>query len=358
MESRLDNLLGVINSTIRFKIINIICQSLLYGLYLCLFPVAVRAMVTNGLQSRARKCLLVTITFLFTFITAYWIFSVVFTFLSIDTFNTALTACYGSQNAFACLFRDLSDVHLPASAWLTMFVDALLVNFIIADGVVVWRAWVLCFDQSKVILMIPVVMLAINTVVYLITVVVRAIQNFFTKDIQLFVRLAFMINDTQRIQLSLSLVINIYATSIIALKAWRHRKMLLESGIGVRTPRLTTKILVVLVESGVVYILIGATTLASIIIFGHFKLVNIPSTFMLVSTHLVGMYPIVVVILVEKNRSLKTTYGSFSTIIDARSDRASKAEPISFAPGPVLASGGQIESAISSRVSNGEPAVA
>jgi hypothetical protein len=32
-----------------------------------------------------------------------------------------------------------------------------------ADGIVVWRAWALCSDKSKVVLMIPVVMLAINT---------------------------------------------------------------------------------------------------------------------------------------------------------------------------------------------------
>jgi hypothetical protein len=32
-----------------------------------------------------------------------------------------------------------------------------------ADGSVVWRAWALCSDKSKVVLTIPVVMLAINT---------------------------------------------------------------------------------------------------------------------------------------------------------------------------------------------------
>jgi hypothetical protein len=86
--------------------------------------------------------------------------------------------------------------------------------------------------------MIPVVMLAINTgalsfiltffcptmtcpsfehilVVYLMTVVVRAIM-LTSKDTQL-----FQINNiTQMAYLSLSLLINIYATSIIALKAW------------------------------------------------------------------------------------------------------------------------------------------
>jgi hypothetical protein len=46
---------------------------------------------------------------------------------------------------------------------------------------------------------------------------------------------------------------------------------------------------------------------------------------------------------VEKNRSLNSTYRSFSTIIDIRKDGPSQTEPMSFAPGPVLVSGGQID---------------
>jgi hypothetical protein len=55
-----------------------------------------------------------------------------------------------------------------------------------------------------------------------------------------------------------------------------------------------------------------------------------------------GMYPIIVVILVEKNRSLNTTFCSFGTTVDVRGGRM-PVEPMSFAPGPVLASGGRID---------------
>jgi hypothetical protein len=37
----------------------------------------------------------------------------------------------------------------------------------------------------------------------------------------------------------------------------KYRKLMMESGIDVRTPRQTTRILVILVESGMIYILIG-----------------------------------------------------------------------------------------------------
>jgi len=55
------------------------------------------------------------------------------------------------------------------------------------------------------------------------------------------------------------------------------------------------------------------------------------------------MYPIMVLLLVETNRSLDTTYFSSSSIIDVRGSQRSRMEPMSFAPGPVLATGSQIE---------------
>jgi hypothetical protein len=55
------------------------------------------------------------------------------------------------------------------------------------------------------------------------------------------------------------------------------------------------------------------------------------------------MYPVVVVLLVEKNRSLDSTFCSFGTIIDVSGDRRSQTEPMSFAPAPALASKSQID---------------
>jgi hypothetical protein len=101
--------------------------------------------------------------------TIYWISSVVVTFLVItDWFSNA----------------DPNKLNSPS--WLTMFSAILLINvsilhtphhlerasrlrcpdfdqYILTDGVVVWRAWVLCADQSRVILMVPVVTLTVNS---------------------------------------------------------------------------------------------------------------------------------------------------------------------------------------------------
>jgi hypothetical protein len=54
------------------------------------------------------------------------------------------------------------------------------------------------------------------------------------------------------------------------------------------------------------------------------------------------MYPIVVLLLVETNRSLDTTYFSTSSIIDVRGGKPSQMEPMNFGAGLAFAAGGQI----------------
>jgi hypothetical protein len=47
---------------------------------------------------------------------------------------------------------------------------------------------------------------------------------------------------------------------------------------------------------------------------------------------------------VEKNSSLDSTYISIGTIVDVRGERPSQIEPMTFASGSVLASGGETDS--------------
>ena len=55
------------------------------------------------------------------------------------------------------------------------------------------------------------------------------------------------------------------------------------------------------------------------------------------------MYPIIVLLLMESNNSLDTTIFSSGSIMDVRGGQTSRMEPMSFAAGPVLATGSQIE---------------
>jgi hypothetical protein len=60
--------------------------------------------------------------------TVYWVLSVVFTFLQVDSWNNIVTACYGSDNAFLCIVREVDASRMPTAAWLLFFENILLVN--------------------------------------------------------------------------------------------------------------------------------------------------------------------------------------------------------------------------------------
>jgi hypothetical protein len=115
------------------------------------------------------------------------------------------------------------------------------------------------------------------------TVAVRAALLMTDEGVPMHNLLNRMVKGTQLAHQTLSLLINIYATSIIALKAWcvrvdsvfgthlltddttrahnrKCRKFLMKSGMGVRTPTQTVRILGLLVESGMIYILIGVSS--------------------------------------------------------------------------------------------------
>jgi len=146
-----------LDSVLLYRVISIICQTFFYGIYFCLFPISIYVMVTKELHTRSRKWLFGMAITMFALSSMYWIMSVVVTFIVIDVWHSQ----------FDPVTRNPPD-------WLPMFSALLLVNYIVTDGVVVWRAWVLCSDQNRVVLVLPVIMLGLNTLMYLLTVAVRA----------------------------------------------------------------------------------------------------------------------------------------------------------------------------------------
>jgi hypothetical protein len=58
------------------------------------------------------------------------------------------------------------------------------------------------------------------------------------------------------------------------------------------------------------------------------------------------MYPIVVVLLVEQNHSLNSTYRSFATITGVGGGVSSQTGPVSVALGPGLPANGQVDLAM------------
>ncbi|KAI0266779.1 hypothetical protein BC834DRAFT_984112 [Gloeopeniophorella convolvens] len=298
-----------------FRIVGIICQTLVYGIYVCLVPISTYVMIKKGLQTRARKFLFAMTIFMFVLASVHWAVSVTLVIALIKT------------------WFDTSDPTGVPPDYLPIFNAIILINYILTDGVVVWRAWVLCGNDGKKKMFVPIAFLVLNSLIYIATVGVRIALSFVSHNSRSFDQLTRSIDVTQVTNLGLSLLTNVLATSIVAHKAClcrRKYRTLVSSNLGSTSTR-ASRVLALLVESGTLYILIGVSVLVSLVIRLPFG--TLGDLFAPVSVQLAGMYPIIVLLLVDQEHSLDKT-AFYSTGVPSGPGRGSSGlGPMRFAHG-------------------------
>ncbi|KAJ4498555.1 hypothetical protein C8R41DRAFT_864735 [Lentinula lateritia] len=244
----------------------------------------------RGLATRARKILFGMTVFMFLLSTANWI-------ASISTLIQLLQAWF--------LAPDPDSRSVPT--YLPFFSALILVNYILTDGVVVWRAWVLCSVDGTKSLMMCFFMLGLATVSVCTTIVIRIILLIDKRrSPELNSRLTQGIDVTQVATLVLSLATNSLATFLISLKAWRSK---------------AGKIFALLIETGIIYSISCLTVLMSTLI--PLKEGTLGDLYTPVNTQLAGIYPIVVLVLVTQNHTLDRTVRAFASGIEQTHDHYS-----------------------------------
>ncbi|KAI9456050.1 hypothetical protein BJY52DRAFT_608952 [Lactarius psammicola] len=280
--------------TLLYRTFNLIIQSVLYGIYALLIPVSTRIMLKKGLHSLSQKILFGVIVFMFSLSTAYLAVSIADLIILIKTWYLSIG------------LSESSGTRSPTDTLLILFNASAPINYALTDGAVVWRAWVICRDESRKLLTAPIVMLVLTMLNVAAAIGVRvfiSIDPVRDKN-----HLATTINVFQEITLISSLVTNILGTGVISLKAWRYRRWIvadLQRIVNKRTK--AERVLALLVESGVFYIFSGSMLVASSLIRlpgSHIMLANIYSQ---ATVHLAGMYPAIVVILVSREASMDKT---------------------------------------------------
>ncbi|KAH9052658.1 hypothetical protein EDB87DRAFT_1816244 [Lactarius vividus] len=281
--------------TLLYRTSNLMIQSLLYGIYASLIPVSVYIMIQKGLRSLSQKVLFGVIIFMFSLSTAYLA-------VSIADLITTIKTWY--------LVVDLSEsagTRSPLETLLVLFNSLAPINYSLTDGVVVWRAWIICRDESRKLLRAPIVMLVLTILGVLATIGVRIFINIdpVNRDKG---RLADTIDVFQEITFVSSLITNVLGTGIISLKAWRYRRWIvadLKRVVNKRTK--AERVMALLVESGVLYVFSGAMLVASSLIRlpgSHYILESLYSQ---AAVHLAGMYPVIIVIVVNRETSMDNT---------------------------------------------------
>ncbi|KAF5388894.1 hypothetical protein D9757_005038 [Collybiopsis confluens] len=282
------------------RIIGIIPQTFVYGIYAVLITASSFIMLRQGLATRARRILFGLIIFMFLLSTAYII--------------SCLMTLFGLYKAW---FLD-TDPDAPTSRIInTDLCNALIyINYIITDGVVVWRVWVLCSADGIKALSICLFMLGLCTASTTAIISTRITLFLDISTGTLFDRLTHVIDILQVATPVMSILTNLLATSIISIKAWRYRIEIRDDLDVVFTRHLTRagKIFVLLIETGVLYTISCLTLLIAAVI--PVKAGTLGDLYAPVNVQFAGIYPIIVLLLITHDKSLDRTVRVFASGVE------------------------------------------
>ncbi|KAK0476166.1 hypothetical protein IW261DRAFT_1492322 [Armillaria novae-zelandiae] len=313
--------------SVLYNTIRLTCQTLVYGMYIIIMSVCSYVMLKRGLRSRSRISLFCMLVFMFSVSTAYWILSLYQVVLIITTsfvHNTPLEEIAFTPG------RNEQDV-----------MNALvLLNYVLTDGVVVWRAWVLCRDEYSKSLILPLVFLCLALLCVLVTIVLRITITAITINGHIVAVHSSSSRALDYLQVSnvvLSLLTNIFSTSIVAIKARRHRHWV-TSALRMKGRNMTVaeRIFILLAESGLIYclsviILLIATTIR--LPFGTLGDIYAP-----ISVQFAGIYPTIVILLVsrqgELNETTAFTVADKGNPLERPANSVSNLAPIEFGGNP------------------------
>jgi len=186
----------------------------------------------------------------------------------------------------------------PVTRWLALFNAVVLVNYLLNDGIVVWRARLICSPDHRKYLYFPilVIVFAFVAVTALIGLRIAAAARFTLAQSTLFLN---VINTLQMLMWAMSLISNISATGIVGITAWRHRQTIRGA---FHKPTQGNQILLFLLESGVLYCISGAFLIVS-------SLIRVPYSTLgdywnPLNIQLAGAYTPIVLLLVSTQKSL------------------------------------------------------
>jgi len=179
------------------------------------------------------------------------------------------------------------------------------INYILSDGILLWRAWVL-WNRRFLLFITPLIFLVCTFV----TTISSAIYFFNAFQVKSgYVILNKELGSTA-IRTSSALATaaafftigtNIWATGLIFIRAWQHRRVLRSLGVKGTFRSNTEKTLAFLVESGVLYLFCWIAYMST----NAVRLVGNPGIgfFHAIIVQIVGMYPTMIVVVVAMQLS-------------------------------------------------------
>ncbi|KAJ6587200.1 hypothetical protein DFH09DRAFT_248931 [Mycena vulgaris] len=224
----------------------LVVQTFFFGAYTIIIFLSTRMLMRRGLKARVDRILLIATLFMYIVSAANWGYSFADVIDRIQNY-------IGNPNP-----PPFSSV----TKWLSLFNAIVLVNYVLSDGVVVWRARLICSPDEHKYMYFPLFLMVLGTlcVAALIGLRIASVSNSNIGEHRAFVK---TIDTLQISALGLSVLSNLSATGVVGITAWRHRRAI-RAGFYKTTKG--NKILSLLLESGLLYCISSVVMLVSALI--------------------------------------------------------------------------------------------
>ncbi|KAJ7642128.1 hypothetical protein FB45DRAFT_1054445 [Roridomyces roridus] len=214
-----------------------------FGGYSVLILLSTRMMLRRGLKTRSLRILFSVGLFMYIISVAFWTYS--------------LAYVVGIVQAYIDPQNDQWTRFASETSHLVTFFNAIvLVNFVLSDGIVCWRSWVISRRDYPKLIVVPVVFWAF-TILSTTALIIMRIPDHFDKAIQDSKHFVTAIDVLQLQNMTTSLLSNISATGLIGATAWRHRRALRANVQSHLKRSRVNQAMILLIESGVLYCLTG-----------------------------------------------------------------------------------------------------
>ncbi|GLB38829.1 hypothetical protein LshimejAT787_0506940 [Lyophyllum shimeji] len=288
------------------NIASVLVESIAYGIFLYLFVESTAIFMRRGLHTWPSRVTFITSLVTLLLHSVHLVTFVIGLFLSVKAALLGDPATIGDVSRVLASRDEIFPLILVEN-----WVDQL--EIYISDGVVIWRAWVLFSDARRWMMSLPVALFlgSIATGLgYLATIVtLPAYLALQTRQPVLPFRLVTA-------HLALSFVTNVVATMLIAYRLWAHRKLLGKLRQASRSA--AQNVLVILVESGTAYCVVQLVRMviycaqASGAAGSPEFYVSLVMTSL--ATSATAMYPTVVIMFVNQQRTITECFGLDDTL--------------------------------------------
>ncbi|KAJ7077257.1 hypothetical protein B0H15DRAFT_861942 [Mycena belliarum] len=297
-------------NTVMYFALDLVAQTFFFGGYSVLISMSTCMLLKRGLKSTVNKVMFGLTLFMYLLSAGYWAYSVAGV---VNRFRN-----YIALAADSSLDQTVNDV----LKWSPLFNALTMIIYVLSDGIVVWRAWVICFRRHRKYMCIPIGFLIVTALSSLLSIALR-IANFGTAHKAY---LHDAMNIAQLSTITASLISNLSSTAVVSATAWHHRRVLRAAFSESRRKTRSSKILLLIVESGVLFCLFSIIgLLASLIRLPQGTLGDLYAP---LSIHIAGAYPPIVLLLVSTQRAL--TESTFATSAGSGSSSECSETPITF----------------------------